>query len=65
MKPDTTDIILEPQDLDVLQACFDAVRRKSGLINDEVLAATIAARMIELYQTGIRDPRELSERVML
>jgi hypothetical protein len=49
----------------VLQACFDAVRRERGLINDEVLAATIAAQMIELYQTGIRDPRELSERVML
>lgn len=65
MKPDTIDIVLEPQDLDVLQACFDAVRRERGLINDEVLAATIAAQMIELYQTGIRDPRELSERVML
>ncbi|MCY1665953.1 hypothetical protein [Rhizobium sp. SL86] len=64
MKPDTTDIILEPRDLDVLQACFDAVRRERGLIKDDV-AATIAAQMIELYQTGIRDPRELSQRVML
>lgn len=64
MKPDTTAIILEPQDLDVLQACFDEVRRERGLIKDDV-AATIAAQMIELYQTGIRDPRELSQRVML
>lgn len=64
VKPDTTAIILEPQDLDVLQACFDEVRRERGLIKDDV-AATIAAQMIELYQTGIRDPRELSQRVML
>lgn len=65
MKPDATEIILEPQDLDILQACFDAVRRERGFVHDDVFAAAIAAQMIELYQTGIRDPRELSERVML
>ncbi|MCO5731711.1 hypothetical protein [Rhizobium sp. SSA_523] len=63
MTSERIDIALEPQDLRVLQSCLDDIRRKRGLSSDEPETRSLAARMIELYQSGIRDPRELAQQV--
>jgi hypothetical protein len=58
---------LEPQELDFLQSCFDVLRRERGLegdaLTDRRAADNLAAEIIELYRTGVRDPVELTSRL--
>lgn len=58
---------LEPQELDFLQTCFDVLRRERGLegnaLTDRRAADNLAADIIELYRTGVRDPGELTSRL--
>jgi hypothetical protein len=58
---------LEPQELDFLQTCFDVLRRERGLegnaLTDRRAADNLAAEIIELYRTGVRDPGELTSRL--
>jgi hypothetical protein len=65
MQSSTPPTMLEPQDLEFLQACFDEVRREHGLSDRTRVATDVAAQMIELYQNGIRDPSELTRRLSL
>ncbi|MBP2549873.1 hypothetical protein J2858_002806 [Neorhizobium galegae] len=58
---------LEPQELAFLQTCFDVLRRERGLegvaLSDKRAADNLAAEIIELYRTGIRDPGELTAKL--
>lgn len=56
---------MEPQELAFLKGIFNEVLQKRGLNNDTSAATTVAAQIIELYQTGIRDPQELSQRISI
>ena len=59
----STEITLEPEELEFLQKVFDSVREAKGIETHSSDANHIAAHIIELYQAGIRDPNELSNRL--
>lgn len=58
-----TETTLEPGELDLLQEVFDSVREAKGIEIHSTDASHIAAHIIELYQSGVRDPQELTKRV--
>lgn len=53
---------LEPSDLEFLQSVFDGIRQSKGIEIRSSDASHIAAQIIELYQAGVRDPDELTQR---
>ncbi|MCJ8508913.1 hypothetical protein MUU53_13435 [Rhizobium lemnae] len=53
---------LEPSDLKFLQSVFDGIRQTKGIEIRSSDASSIAAQIIELYQAGVRDPDELTQR---
>jgi hypothetical protein len=61
----TPPTMLEPRDLEFLQNCFDAVRREHRLGDNTLAATDVAAQIIQLYQTGVRDQSELESRLSL
>lgn len=54
-----TETTLEPGELDLLQEVFDSVRKAKGIEIHSTDASNIAARIIELYQSGVRDREQL------
>lgn len=63
MQASTANSGMEPQELAFLKGIFNEILHKRGLNSDTRAASTLAAQIIELYQTGIRDPQELSQRL--
>ncbi|WP_137134389.1 hypothetical protein [Rhizobium sp. FKY42] len=55
-------ITLEPSDLEFLQSVVDSIRQTKGIEIRSSDASQIAAQIIELYQSGVRDPDELTQR---
>ena len=51
--------MLLPRDLEKLQAVFDKLRTEQKLLVDCEDAELLAARLIELYQGGVRDTASL------
>lgn len=61
--------VLEPGDLQFLQSYFDGILQQRGLDGEDLTArraaTNLAAEIIALYQTGVREPQELSVRLGL
>ena len=55
--------VIEPQELSFLKEVFNDALKRRGMDNDPTAASNLAAQIIELYQTGVRDPQELNERL--
>ncbi|MDR6817311.1 hypothetical protein J2X76_002484 [Neorhizobium sp. 2083] len=51
----------EPSELAFLQRLFDDICAERGLPTGGPVASTLAAQIIQLYQQGVRDPRELQD----
>jgi hypothetical protein len=55
----------DPDDLAVLDAAFQAVCRSLGLADgDDLRREAVALKVIEIAQTGQRDPDQLAARVL-
>ncbi|APG87397.1 hypothetical protein SAMCCGM7_pC0192 (plasmid) [Sinorhizobium americanum CCGM7] len=52
---------LLPTDVELLQGILDRELRIKGLKSESDEADMLAAALIELYQSGIRDPDKLQE----
>ncbi len=53
----------EPSELAFLQRLFDDVRAERGLTGGSLAANNLAAQIIQLYQQGVRDPRDMQARL--
>ncbi|MBP2557545.1 hypothetical protein J2857_000296 [Neorhizobium galegae] len=49
----------EPTELAFLQRLFDEICAERGLAGGSLAANNLAAQIFQLYQQGVRDPREL------
>ncbi|PDT50421.1 hypothetical protein CO661_01975 [Sinorhizobium fredii] len=54
---------LLPHDVAVLQSIFDTELEARKITPNSEAADTIARKLIALYQTGVKDPLDLHERV--
>lgn len=54
-----TDTTIDPCELNFLQEVFESVRQAKGIQIQSSDASNIAAHIIELYQSGVRDRQEL------
>ncbi len=59
MNPAVLTNTLEPGDLAFLKRFFDGICAERGLTGESVAANNLAARIIHLYQQGVRNEREL------
>lgn len=53
----------EPKELAFLQRLFDDVCAERGLVSGSLAATNLAAQIIQLYQQGVHDPRDLQIRL--
>ncbi|CDZ36225.1 hypothetical protein NOJ28_13290 [Neorhizobium galegae] len=49
----------EPTELAFLQRLFDEICAERGLAGGSLAANNLAAQIIQLYQQGVRDPRDM------
>ncbi|CAN7475676.1 hypothetical protein [Neorhizobium sp. LjRoot104] len=49
----------EPTELAFLQRLFDEICAERGLAGGSLAANNLATQLIQLYQEGVRDPRDL------
>jgi hypothetical protein len=53
---------LEPEDISRLAAAYEQALKAIGLIDrEDPLAEMVAKKIIEIGQTGVRDPAEISD----
>ena len=55
--------IYEPGELALLERCLAEVCSQRGLQTSTGAATILAAEMFDLYQHGVRDPRDLQARL--
>jgi hypothetical protein len=61
-----TEGVFEPEEIKVMVAAFDAACQSLGLVDrDDPLIEIVARKVIEVTQTGERDPEQLREVVLL
>ncbi len=63
MNPAVLTTTLEPHDLAFLKRVFDGICANRGLAGESPAANDLAARIIHLYQQGIRSEKELEIRI--
>jgi hypothetical protein len=60
------DGVFEPEAIKVMVAAFEAARRTLGLIDrDDPFVEIVARKVIEIAQTGERDPETLRDLALL
>ena len=59
MNPAVLTNTLEPQDLAFLKRFFDGICAERGLAGESPAASNLAAQIIQLYQQGIRNEKDL------
>jgi hypothetical protein len=59
MYPAAVSSAFEPNDLAFLKRVFDDVCVERGLADGSTAASNVAAEMIQLYQSGVKDEKSL------
>jgi len=59
MNPATATNTFEPSELAFLQRFFDGMCAERGVAGGSVAANNLAAHIIQLYQQGVRDEKDL------
>lgn len=55
----------DPETISIMTTAYEAVRSRLGLTDrSDPLTQLVARKVIELAQTGIRDPAQLADRVL-
>lgn len=55
----------DPEAIKIMTAAYEAVRERLGLTDrSDPLTQLVARKVIELAQTGVRDPEQLCDRVV-
>lgn len=59
MNPAVLTSTFEPNELAFLKRFFDGLCAERGLVGESLAANDLAARIIQLYQQGVRDEKDL------